>query len=65
MTPKDDLQECFDVHHKYEYSDGLNPRLRRQWKTASLMDGIVDLLFKSRLLIRWATPPTPDEDFDA
>ena len=50
MTPKDELQECFDVHHEFEYSDGLNPKLRRQWKTASLIDGIVDILFKSHLL---------------
>jgi hypothetical protein len=57
MTPKDDLQDCFDVHHRFEYSDGLNPRLRRQWKTASLVDGIVDIVFKSRLLIRWSSSP--------
>lgn len=65
MTPKDDLQDCFDVHHRFEYSDGLNPRLRRQWKTASLVDGVVDLLFSSRLLIPWSIPPTPDDSFDA
>jgi hypothetical protein len=47
MTPKDDLQDYFDVYHRFEYSDGLNPRLRRQWKTASLVDGIVDIVFKS------------------
>jgi hypothetical protein len=57
MTPKDDLQDCFDVHHRFEYSDGLNPRLRRQWKTASLIDGIVDIIFKSRLLIPWSSSP--------
>jgi hypothetical protein len=50
MTPKDDLQDCFDAHHKFEYSDGLNPKLQRQWKTASLVDGIVDIVFKSHLL---------------
>ncbi|MGH7826435.1 MAG: hypothetical protein ACREQ7_14825 [Candidatus Binatia bacterium] len=65
MTPKDDLQECFDVYHKFEYDDGLNPRLRRQWKTASLVDGVVDLLFKSRLLIPWSIPPALDDSFDA
>lgn len=64
MTPQDDLQEYFDVHYKFETSDGLNPRLRRQWKTASLVDGIVDIIFKSRLLIRWATLPTLAESYD-
>lgn len=65
MTPKEDLQECFDVHHKFEYSDGLNPRLRRQWKTASLIDGIVDLLFKSHLLIPWSISPAAEDESDA
>lgn len=48
MTPKDDLQECFDVHHKFEYGYGLNPKLRRQWKTASLIGGIVRSPFQVR-----------------
>ncbi len=61
MTPKDDLQDCFDVHHNFEYSDGLNPRLRRQWKTASLVDGIVDIVFKSRLLVPWSPMATQDD----
>ncbi len=61
MTPKDKLQECFDVHHKFEYSYGLNPKLRRQWKTTSLIDGIVDRIFKSRLLIDWSLLPEDGE----
>lgn len=61
MTPKDDLQKCFEVYHRFEFSDGLNPRLRRQWKTASLVDGIVDILFKSHLLIPWSSAPSADD----
>ncbi len=55
MEPIDELRECFDVYHRLEFSDGLNPRLRRQWETASWVDGIVDILFRSHLLIPWST----------
>jgi hypothetical protein len=57
MKPRGELQECFDVHYRFEHSHGLNPKLRRQWKTASLVDAIVDLLFRSRLLIPWSLLP--------
>lgn len=50
MTPKGQLQDCFDIYHRYEYDDGLNPKLRRQWHAACLIDQTVDLLFKSGAL---------------
>jgi hypothetical protein len=50
MTPKGELQDCFDVYHRYEYDDGLNPKLRRQWHTACLADQIVHCLFNSGAL---------------
>lgn len=40
MAPLDDLEACFEVYHEYDYDEGLNPRLRRQWKTANLGDQI-------------------------
>jgi hypothetical protein len=52
MTPKGLLQKAFDVHHQYEYSDDLNPTLRRQWRTACLADHIVNSLFQSAALRR-------------
>ena len=53
MTPVGNLQEAFDVYHRFEYDDDLNPTLRRQWKTAALADQIVSCLFESRAFIRW------------
>ena len=53
MKPLGDLQEAFDVHHRFEYDDNLNPTLRRQWRTASLADQIVSCLFESRALSAW------------
>jgi hypothetical protein len=52
MTPKGLLQKAFDVHHQYEYSDDLNPTLRRQWRTACLADHIVNSLFPRRLRLK-------------
>ena len=41
-----ELEECFGVYSKYEDSDNLNPRLRRQWKTANIVDNLTSLFFK-------------------
>lgn len=43
---KCELEECFDIYSKYEYSDNLNPRLRRQWKTANIVDNLTSYFFK-------------------
>ncbi|HWO42165.1 MAG TPA: hypothetical protein VNO43_10215 [Candidatus Eisenbacteria bacterium] len=53
MTPIGNLQNAFDVYHRYEYDDNLNPALRRQWKTAFLADQIVSALFESSALNTW------------
>lgn len=39
------LQDFFEVYNKYEYSDNLNPTLRRQWKTANIIDSLTAYLF--------------------
>ena len=41
-----ELEECFSIYHKMEYSDNLNPRLRRQWLTANIVDKLTALFFK-------------------
>ena len=53
MKPIGDLQEAFDVYHRFEYDNDLNPTLRRQWRTAALADQIVSCLLDSHALIRW------------
>jgi hypothetical protein len=53
MKPIGDLQEVFDVYHRFEYDNNLNPTLRRQWRTAALADQIVSCLFESRAFSRW------------
>lgn len=53
MKPIGTLQEAFDVYHRFEYDNDLNPTLRRQWRTAALADQIVSCLFKSGAFIRW------------
>ena len=59
MIPDDDLSECMDVYHEYEYDDGLNPALRRQWKTGSLADAIASRTFESSLLDIWHSEQSP------
>ena len=41
-----ELEECFSIYNKYEYSENLNPRLRRQWKTANIVDNLTAFFFK-------------------
>jgi hypothetical protein len=53
MKPIGNLQEAFDVYHRFEYDNDLNPTLRRQWRTAALADQIVSCLFESRAFSRW------------
>ena len=40
-----ELQDYFEVYGKYEYSDNLNPTLRRQWKTANIIDNLTSYFF--------------------
>ena len=40
-----ELQDYFAVYGKYEYSDNLNPTLRRQWKTANIIDNLTSYFF--------------------
>ena len=42
--PESEIEKCFEVYHENEYSDNLNPELRRQWKTASLVDNLTNKL---------------------
>lgn len=42
-----DLEECFDTYNKYEFSTNLNPRLRRHWKTANIVDNLTDYFLKN------------------
>lgn len=48
IGPHDNLAECFDVYSEHETADGLNPRLRRLWLTASLVDTLASRLVKSK-----------------
>lgn len=43
---KCELEECFDIYHKYEYSDNLSPSLRRHWKVANIVDNLTSFFFK-------------------
>lgn len=53
MKPIGDLQDAFDVYHQFEFDNDLNPKLRRQWRTAALADLIVNCLFESRAFTKW------------
>ncbi len=41
-----ELEECFSIYNQYEYFENLNPRLRRQWKTANIVDNLTAYFFK-------------------
>ncbi|MDX9694650.1 MAG: hypothetical protein RBT49_02565 [Bacteroidales bacterium] len=45
-----EINEIMNVYHKYEFSDNLNPTLRRMWKTGSLIDNIVYKLINTGIL---------------
>lgn len=53
MMPDDELEECMEILHEYEYSDNLNPTLRRKWKTATIADNIAYSLFTSNIFGIW------------
>jgi len=50
MAPDGELEECFEAYHAHEYDEGLNPTLRRQWKTARIADEIASRLLSSGAL---------------
>lgn len=52
MAPSknNELEECMEVYHKYEYTDSLNPVLRRQWKTGLLIDNFAYKIITSGIL---------------
>jgi hypothetical protein len=45
-----EIHEVMEVFHAYEFSNNLNPKLRRQWKTGSLIDEIAYRIFSSGIL---------------
>ena len=53
MTPIDkELIDAMDIYSKYEYPHNLNPRLRRQWHTATLVDNLTVMLMRHFFLFR-------------
>lgn len=44
------VDEVMDVYYKYEFSNNLNPKLRRLWKTGKLIDNIVSKIIFSKIL---------------
>jgi len=61
--PEDsEIHEAMDVVHEYEYSNNLNPKLRRLWKTASLIDEIAYRLINSGVLTKISEDELSEDD---
>ena len=50
MDPINEAKEYMQVYHSYEAPDNLNPRLRRYWYTANIIDDIADNLISNGVL---------------
>jgi hypothetical protein len=57
-----ELHEVMDVFHQYEYSNNLNPTLRRQWKTGLLIDELVYRLINSGILNKISEEDVDNEE---
>ena len=57
-----ELHEAMEVAHEYEYSNNLNPKLRRLWKTASLIDEIAYRLINSGVLTKISEDELSEDD---
>ena len=61
--PEDsEIHEAMEVVHEYEYSNNLNPKLRRLWKTASLIDEIAFRLINSGVLTKISEDEISEND---
>ena len=45
-----ELHDSFEVYGKHEYSDKLNPTLRRQWKTTNIIDNLTSFFLTTTIL---------------
>lgn len=57
-----EIHEAMEVLHEYEYSNNLNPKLRRLWKTAALIDEIAFRLINSGILTKISEDDLSDDD---
>ena len=57
-----EIHEAMEVVHEYEYSNNLNPKLRRLWKTASLIDEIAFRLINSGVLSKISEDELSEND---
>lgn len=61
--PEDsEIHEAMEVLHEYEYSNNLNSKLRRLWKTASLIDEIAYRLINSCVLTKISEDELSEDD---
>ncbi len=58
----DEINEIMDVYHEYEFSNNLNPTLRRQWKTGNLVDEIAYRLISSGILCKISEDDINNDD---
>ncbi|MEI6596009.1 MAG: hypothetical protein WCO28_10640 [Bacteroidota bacterium] len=64
LEPLNELEECLDIYHENESFENLNPKLRRQWKTANLVDSLTHKLFKEAYFKNEIYGNLKIEDFD-
>ena len=57
-----EIHEAMEVLHEYEYPYNLNPKLRRLWKTASLIDEIAFRLINSGVLTKISEDELSEDD---
>ena len=38
LTPLGKMQDYFEIYHEFEFKENLNPRLRRAWEVAEVID---------------------------
>lgn len=57
-----EIHEAMEVLHEYEYPNNLNPKLRRLWKTASLIDEIAFRLINSGVLTKIPEDELSEDD---
>jgi len=55
MKPVGDAEECMNVYQVHETPENLNPRLKRQWLTASIIDDISYNLITNDILKTYST----------